>query len=129
MNDIQNFTLEDKKILIVEDEESNYDLLRVILKKYKPQIFWAKDGGEAIKMSKEEHFDLILMDLQLPVVSGLEATREIKKNYPDIPIIAQTAYVMTEDRQKAYDAGCDGYIAKPLKRKHLIELIYKHIEK
>ncbi|MCF8309026.1 MAG: response regulator [Bacteroidales bacterium] len=126
---MENFTLENNKLLIVEDDESNYDLLRVILRKYNPEIFWAKDGGEAIKMAKENDFDLILMDLQLPVISGLEATKEIKKNYPDIPIIAQTAYVMTEDRQKAFDAGCDDYISKPMKRKHLIELIHKHIEK
>ena len=126
---MENFTLENNKLLIVEDDESNYDLLRVILKKYNPEIIWAKDGGEAIKMAKENDFDLILMDLQLPVISGLEATKEIKKNYPDIPIIAQTAYVMTEDRQKAFDAGCDDYISKPMKRKHLIELIHKHIEK
>jgi len=127
MAETENFTLKGKKILIVEDEESNYDLLRIILKKYKPEIVWAQDGGQAIKRFKEQSFDLILMDLQLPVINGLEATREIKKIDSDIPVIAQTAYAMTEDRQKALSAGCDDYIAKPMKRQHLIDLIQKHI--
>lgn len=127
MAETENFTLKGKKILIVEDEEGNYDLLRIILKKYKPEIVWAQDGGQAIKRFKEQSFDLILMDLQLPVINGLEATREIKKIDSNIPIIAQTAYAMTEDRQKALNAGCDDYIAKPMKRLHLIEIIQKHI--
>ncbi len=88
---------------------------------------WAQDGGQAIKKANEEDFDLILMDIQLPIINGLEATREIKQRDGDIPIIAQTAYALTEDRQKALNAGCDDYIAKPMKRKHLLELIEKHI--
>lgn len=127
MTEKENFTLEGKRILIVEDEESNYDLLRVILKKYEPAIDWAQDGGQAIKKAREASYDLILMDLQLPIINGLDATREIKQHDKDIPVIAQTAYAMTEDRQKAIDAGCDDYIAKPMKRKHLLELIEKHI--
>jgi len=127
MTERENFTLEGKKILIVEDEKSNYDLLRVILKKYKPEIDWAQDGGQAIKKARENAYDLILMDLQLPIINGLDATREIKQHKNEIPVIAQTAYAMTEDRQKAINAGCDDYIAKPMKRQHLLDLIEKHI--
>lgn len=116
-----------KRILVVEDEESNYDLIRVYLKKYKPIITWAKDGQNAVEVFKNSQFDLILMDIQLPIMNGIEATKVIKEFNNQIPIIAQTAYAMSQDRQKALDAGCNDYISKPMKRKDLISLIEKHI--
>lgn len=129
MTESSDFSLEGLRILIVEDEESNYDLLRVILKRYGPEILWAQDGQQAVDLMKNDDIDLVLMDLQLPVMNGLEATTEIKKMKSDVPVIAQTAYAMTEDRQKAINAGCDDYIVKPMKRSHLLEIIDKHISK
>lgn len=125
--DMEDNKLAGKRILVVEDEESNYDLIRVYLKKYKPIITWAKDGQNAVEVFKNNQFDLILMDIQLPLMNGIEATKIIKEFNNQIPIIAQTAYAMSQDRQKAIDAGCNDYISKPMKRKDLISLIEKHI--
>lgn len=86
-------------------------------------ILHAKTGNEAINIcTSNNDIDLVLMDLHLPGISGLEATREIKKNRNDITVIAQTAFVFSGERQKCLDAGCDDYIAKPIRRE---ELIYK----
>ncbi|HKK09193.1 MAG TPA: response regulator [Bacteroidales bacterium] len=119
--------LEGKEILVVEDEPSNYDLIRVFLKRYKPNLSWVMDGKDAVDACKTTDYNVILMDIQLPYMNGLEATRLIKEIDVQIPVIAQTAYAMSQDRQKALSAGCDDYIAKPMKRKDLVELIIKHI--
>ncbi|MFW5974746.1 MAG: response regulator [Bacteroidota bacterium] len=120
-------TLEGKKILVVEDEPSNYDLIQVFLKKLKPELSWVKDGKDAVELIDQEKFDIILMDIQLPVMNGLDATKLIKQKDTSIPVIAQTAYAMSQDRQKALNAGCDDYLPKPMKRQHLVDLIFKHI--
>lgn len=116
-----------KEILVVEDEPSNYDLIRVFLKKYNPNLSWVQDGADAVEACKNKKFNVILMDIQLPFMNGLEATKLIKERDASTPIIAQTAYAMSQDRQKAINAGCDDYIAKPMKRKDLVDLIVKHI--
>lgn len=119
--------LEGKEILVVEDEPSNYDLIRVFLKRYKPNLSWVKDGKDAVDACKTKYYNVVLMDIQLPYMNGLEATKLIKEMDDQIPVIAQTAYAMSQDRQKALSAGCDDYIAKPMKRQDLVELILKHI--
>lgn len=125
--DMNEHTLEGKRILVVEDEPSNFDLIRVFLKKLNPELSWVQDGKDAVELIDEEEFDLILMDIQLPVMNGLDATKLIKEKDTSVPVIAQTAYAMSQDRQKALGAGCDDYLPKPMKRQHLIELIFKHI--
>jgi CheY-like chemotaxis protein len=115
-------------ILIVEDVESNYLYLNAVLSKIDAQIEWAKNGIEAVDFAKE-HPDtkLILMDLQMPEMNGYDATREIKKMYPEMPVIAQTAFAMSDDRTKAIEAGCDDYLAKPIRSKDLLDTVNKFL--
>lgn len=120
----------DKTVLIAEDADDNYFLLTAILKKTKLNLLRAKDGLEAVNICKEEDgINAILMDLSMPVMDGLEATKQIKVFNPNIPIIAQTAYAMEADREQTFEAGCDDYISKPIRRKILLELLYKYLEK
>lgn len=112
--------LKNKKILVVEDDEINFLFIQSIIKDWGTIIIWAKDGMEAVNITKNEKIDLILMDMKLPVMSGYEATREIRLMYPDIPIIAQTAYAMGGDKDKVLAAGCNDYITKPIKVNDLI---------
>ncbi len=118
--------LKGKVILIVEDVESSYSLLEAMLIKYKVKLLWAKNGIEAIKMAMENPLiELVLMDVNMPIMNGFEATTEIKKLEPDLPIIAQTAYANSEDREMAVSAGCDDYLEKPIQKK----LLYKILDK
>jgi CheY-like chemotaxis protein len=111
-----------KTILIVEDDEFNRDLLKQLLDEdYKIHV--AVDGAAGIKSAKQEHPDLILMDLSLPVIDGWEATRRIKgdESLKSIPIIALTAHAMWGDEEKAKNAGCDDYLTKPIDEELLFE--------
>jgi two-component system, cell cycle response regulator DivK len=117
-------------ILIVEDVESNYLYLNAVLTKLDAQIEWVKNGLEAVNFAKEHpETDLILMDLQMPEMNGYDASREIKKIYPEIIIIAQTAFAMSDDRSKALEAGCDDYLAKPIRSKDLLDTVNKYLNK
>jgi two-component system cell cycle response regulator DivK len=85
---------------------------------------------EAVNFAKEHpETDLILMDLQMPEMNGYVASREIKKIYPDMIIIAQTAFAMSDDRSKALEAGCDDYLAKPIRSKDLLDTVNKYLNK
>jgi CheY-like chemotaxis protein len=120
----------EKTVLIAEDADDNYFLLTAILKKTKLNLLRAKDGQEAVNICKEKNgIDAILMDLSMPVMDGLEATKQIKKFNPEVPIIAQTAYAMESDKEQTYEAGCDDYISKPIRRNILIQLLYKYLGK
>lgn len=111
-------------VLIVEDDDVNYLFLETILSKNNITTLRASNGIEAVEMcKKDQHIDLVLMDIKLPLMNGYEATKEIKELRPDLPIIAQTAYAMHEDREKAAKAGCDGYIPKPIVASELLRLI------
>ncbi|MCF8334893.1 MAG: response regulator [Bacteroidales bacterium] len=113
-------TWKNKIILIVEDEYSNYYLLKKIVELRGAATIWVTNGRDAVNtMNEEQDIDMILMDLKLPVMNGLDATRKIKENYPKTPIIAVTAHAMKTDRKMALSAGCDDYIAKPLKKAQL----------
>jgi len=117
-------------ILIVEDVESNYLYLNAVLTKLDAQIEWVKNGLEAVNFAKEHpETDLILMDLQMPEMNGYDASREIKKIYPKMIIIAQTAFAMSDDRSKALEAGCDDYLAKPIRSKDLLDTVNKYLNK
>ncbi|MBN2747115.1 MAG: PAS domain S-box protein [Bacteroidales bacterium] len=114
------------KILIAEDDESNFQLLRILLKPFQAEIFRAWNGVEAIEIIRENpHIDLILMDLKMPEMDGFIASREIKLLRPELPIIAQTAYALVGDKEKALDSGCDFYISKPIDHRKLKEVIEK----
>jgi CheY-like chemotaxis protein len=103
-------------ILIVEDNLPNRKLIEAVLRPRGYNLLIATNGIEAIEMASREKPDLILMDLQLPMMSGYETTRQLKKltSTACIPVVALTAHVMTEDRQQAMASGCTGFIAKPI---------------
>ncbi|MFP4469343.1 MAG: response regulator [Bacteroidales bacterium] len=110
-----------RTILIVEDVYQNYKFLKTALEKTKAKIRHASDGQEAVSMCTEDkNIDLVLMDLHLPRMSGLAATKEIKKNRKDITVIAQTAFVLSGERDICLQAGCDEYIPKPIRSNELI---------
>ncbi len=115
-------------ILIAEDVESNFLYLKAVLSKLNATIFWAKNGLEAIKICDDESIDIVMMDLQMPEMNGYEATKILKKKFPNLIIIAQTAFAMSDDREKALDVGCDDYLAKPIKSKDLLSTVEKFIK-
>ena len=119
-----SFQWSGKTILIVEDAPISYELLKKFLKDTEVKILHASNGEEAVDMciSKQE-IDLVLMDIQLPIMDGLEATLRIKKFRPELPIIAQTANAMNEDRPNILNAGCNDYISKPINKLELLKKI------
>lgn len=113
-------------VLIVEDEELNYIFLREILLKLNCRILWAKDGLEAINIYKENpEIDLIFMDIKLPVLDGIEATIAIKQ-FSKVPIIAQTAYALANEKNKIIEAGCDDFVTKPIMMTELNSILRKY---
>jgi len=115
-----------KKILVVEDTESNYLLLSVILRK-EYEVCRAYNGQEAIEKWEECRPDMILMDVRMPVMDGLEATRSIRRKGGTLPIIALTANAYDSDREKAFEVGCDNYMAKPIMAPALREMIKMYL--
>ena len=116
------------KILIVEDDETSELYLRNAIKLFSKEIQSARTGVEAVEACrKNPDFDLILMDIKMQVMDGLEATRQIRQFNEEVIIIAQTAFGLTGDQEKAIAAGCNDYISKPVKKDQLIELIQKYL--
>jgi len=117
-----------KTLLIVEDTPSNYYLIENFLKPSKAILFWAKNGKEAIDLFKKiPKIDLVLMDIQLPGINGYEATKIIKAFNKKIPVIAQTAYALSEEKEVSINEGCDDYISKPIRQEALISLLTKYL--
>ena len=115
------------KILVTEDDQVNYYFLRVILTRAGHSIIHAITGTEAVVISRQNpDNDLIIMDIRLPDMDGYEATREIRKFNPEIPIIALTAYAIEGDREKALEAGCTDYLSKPVKKEELLRTLNKY---
>lgn len=102
-----------KTILVAEDNDSNYMLMTFILKK-NYIVERARNGQEAVDAADRGGIDLILMDIKMPVMDGLEATRRIKATHPELPIIALTANAFDSDRQQAFEAGVDEFLSKPI---------------
>ncbi len=120
--DASDFT--GKTILIVEDEPDNFDLLNIILGRLNLYILHAWDGNEAMRIFDEHpETDLVLMDFKLPDVPGQEITKMMLTLRPQLPVIATTAYAMHGDKEKAMDAGCAGYLAKPIRMNELLQLL------
>jgi two-component system cell cycle response regulator DivK len=114
-----------KRILVVEDTEDNRRILRDLLTRAGFELIEATDGQSGVSMAAAHRPDLILMDIQLPIFDGYEATRRIKSN-PDtrnIPIIAVTSYALSGDETKALAAGCDGYVAKPFSPRRVLAMV------
>lgn len=113
------------KILYIEDNPQNMRLVRKILKHAGYDVIEAEDGLSGLKVAIEEMPNLILMDINLPDIDGLEVTAQLKKNTvaQNIPVIALTANAMVGDREKALEAGCDGYLPKPINRQELLNVV------
>lgn len=116
-----------KKILIAEDTDSNFLLLSIILRK-EYTIVRANNGSEAVELCQTENPDMILMDIKMPVMDGLEATRKIRELGVKIPIVALTANAYDSDRDKAFEAGCNDYMAKPIMAGALREMMKRYFE-
>ncbi len=114
-----------KKVLIAEDEVSNYEVIKASLARTHVCLDWVKNGEDAVQKCLEIDYDLVLMDIKMPVLDGIDATRKIKAFKPDLPIIAQSAFVLKNERDLCIDAGCDEYIPKPIKSHVLLEMIEK----
>ena len=123
-----NFNWNGKKILIAEDEDINFLYLNEIIKNTGAEIIRAKNGAEAIYFCKNNsEIDIVLMDMKMPEINGYEATREIKKIRENLPVIAQTAHAMEEEKEKCLEYGCNDYLAKPIERKQLLLMLEQYI--
>jgi len=120
--------MEKVKILIAEDNRISYEYLREILKNEGTDILLAKNGTEAVKMCEENtDLDLVFMDIKMPEMDGGEATRKIKSIRPELPIIAQTAYALNDEREAILKKGFDAYLAKPIQRKEIQAILDKFL--
>ncbi len=118
-----------KRVLVIEDNEANMYLIKFMLEKSGYEVIEAREGTVGVEMAVKEKPDLILMDIQLPDIDGLEATKRIRASEADseIPIIALTSFAMAGDREKALAAGCTGYIEKPINPDTFIAEIEKYL--
>jgi len=123
--DIYDFS--EKTILIAEDVETSNQYFKAALSKTKANLLWAKNGEEAIKLFENNTVDLILMDIHMPKMNGFDATRRIKEIDKTVPIIMQTAYILSGEEEMSFEAGCDEFIPKPIKFKNLLSLVNKYL--
>ncbi len=119
----KNYNWESKTILVAEDEELNYRVLDSCLSKTNAKVLRAGDGERAVELVRKEKIDLVLMDIQMPVMDGYIATQIIKKMNKNLPVIAQTSFAMANEKEKCLDAGCDEYLTKPLDLEKLLSTI------
>lgn len=119
----------EKTVLLVEDNEDNLVVYRTILEHVGYRVIEARDGEEGVNRAREFRPDLILMDISIPKLDGWEATQRLKSDADtrDIPIIALTAHALEEDRQKALLAGCDGYLAKPVEPRRVVQEVERFV--
>ena len=118
-----------KVILIVEDEPKNLTLLRDLLQVSGYSTIEATDGTQGVELARTKSPDLILMDVQMPKMDGLEATRILKADATtsSIPVLALTSYAMKGDKERILEAGCDGYLTKPFDIKELLKIVAEHL--
>ncbi len=118
-----------KVILIVEDEQKNLKLIRDLLQKFGYTTIEATDGKQGVELAKTRRPDLILMDVQMPVMDGLEATRILKADATtkNIPIVVLTSYAMKGDKERILEAGCNEYLSKPIDIRELLKTVAKYL--
>ncbi|MEL6945087.1 MAG: ATP-binding protein, partial [Bacteroidota bacterium] len=116
--------LSTKRLLIAEDELFNFKILEILFNKLGCHFIWVKNGQEAVDLiRKDSNFDLILMDIKMPILDGISATKIIKAEYPHLPIVAQSAFAFLDERVQCIEAGCDYYITKPIQKKKLLNVL------
>jgi CheY-like chemotaxis protein len=115
------------RILLVEDDARLQTLGRKILERHGYLVLLAGDGRVAMELAASAEPDLVLMDVSLPEMDGLEATRLIKRDQPDLPIVALTAHAMERDRERTHSAGCDGFLSKPYQIPELLAIVAAHL--
>ena len=124
------FDFKEHTLLIAEDIDFSFLYIEAVLRRTGVKILWAQNGKEAIEHVKTNHdIDLILMDMHMPLVNGYEATEIISGLRPGLPIIAQTAFVLPDDVKKCYDAGCAGYLSKPIRKEQLLNTLSEYFDK
>jgi CheY-like chemotaxis protein len=118
-----------RKILIAEDDSANYLFIESFLNRTNATILWARDGKEALDIYKADpSLDMILMDLKMPDINGIDATRTIRKTNQKIPVIALTAYAFADDKENSIKAGCNAYLSKPMKIEQLSEILSSYLK-
>jgi len=115
------------KVLVAEDVAPNQILVKLLLEKMGLEVTVVGDGTEAVQTARAEEFDLILMDMQMPNMNGYEATRILREDGLSTPIIAVTAHAMNGDEEKCLDAGCNGYLTKPVGQHELKTILSKYV--
>jgi CheY-like chemotaxis protein len=119
-----DFDFTGKSVMVVEDTLMSYKLFATVLSRVNATVTHASNGREAIELcSGDLHFDLVIMDIQMPELNGIEATREIKKLHPELPVIMATANTFDDEETACREAGCEGFITKPLQFSKLFELM------
>lgn len=127
---IKKYNWKGKKVLIVEDDPAGSFLLSEIMAHTGIEVILVEDGQEAVDMcTKERDIDIVLLDMQVPGMSGYDAAREIRKSNKDLPIIAQSAFILAEDKDRAIEAGCNAHISKPLNTFELLGTMHKLLHK
>ncbi|WP_421920170.1 tetratricopeptide repeat protein [Marinifilum sp.] len=116
-----------KNILVAEDVESNFLYINEVLKKVNANVTWSQDGIEAVEKFQDDHFDLVLMDIQLPRINGYQAAKEIKKQNPSVPVVAQSAYAFRDENNQMNETACDAFISKPYTEEELLTIIRKNM--
>ncbi len=119
----KTYNWSNKRILVAEDEALNWMFIREMLGKTGAEIIRAENGNEAVSKARDEEPDAILMDIKMPGINGIEATRQIRVFDREVPVIAQTAYVMAEEKEESIKAGCNYFVTKPLDRTMIMEII------
>ncbi len=124
MNEEFKYNWSGKSILIVEDTITSNLYFKMALRDSGAQLFWAENGQLGVDLVKQHpEIDLVLMDLDMPVMNGYEATMRIKEIRPDLPIVVQTAYILSGEEELAFEAGCDAFLSKPLRLDDLVDKI------
>lgn len=123
-----NYSWKDKTVLIVEDNETSNIYFEAALRKTNANLIWAKNGLDAVNLVKSNsHIDLVLMDINMPQMDGIEATRIIKESNPEIIVVVQTAFILSGEERMCQEAGCDEFITKPIRLKYLLDTINRYL--
>lgn len=119
---------QDKVVLVAEDIETSNMFYKAALSKTKVTTIWTETGKQAVEQcQQDQQIDLILMDIHMPEMNGLEATRKIKELRPDVPVVVQTAYLLSNEREKSFDVGADDFLAKPITYQKLMGVLEKFL--